>query len=177
MNILTWWSQPLGTRAFLVLQRTQHFYNTFIILAALVAALAVGALTFPEFHPTRSAFDHVAEGFFTSSAITAVVSAVVAIMLHFMFQGVERASRLDLAVSWAPLVLLDFSIVEFLLGMACWYAGKNVSWRGVVMAVQTAGLLAYTLTVSAWVYFALSRKGGLGKDERLAGDAQRHMSY
>ncbi|KAG7137645.1 hypothetical protein HYQ45_005051 [Verticillium longisporum] len=161
MRFISWWYQPLGTRAFLVLKRTQRFYNTFIILAALVAALAVGALTFPEFHPTTSTLGHVAEGFFTSSSLTAVVSAVVAIMLHFMFQGVERATRLDLAVSWAPLVLLDLSIVEFLLGMACWYASKNTSWRGAVMAAQTAGLLGYCLTVSAWVYLALSRKGGL----------------
>ncbi|KAK2022030.1 hypothetical protein LX32DRAFT_603618 [Colletotrichum zoysiae] len=162
-----WWKKQLDVRAFLVFKRLLRFYNTFVILAALVSGLAVAALTFPDFHPS-SGPTQIGEGLLCSSAITAVLSAVMATMLLFAFEGTERASRIDLAVAWSPLVLLDISIFEFLIGMTCWYCGRNVTWRGVLMAVQLAWLMGFCVVLSIWMWLNLSRKGGLGAEERVA---------
>jgi hypothetical protein len=84
------WGKQLDIRAFLVFQRIQRFYSTFVVLAALISGLAVAALTFSEFHPTSSELIKTSEGFLCSSAITAVISAVVATMLLFQFEGLEK---------------------------------------------------------------------------------------
>lgn len=167
-----WWHKHLDSRAFFVFQRIQRFYSTFVILAALVSGLAVAALTFNEFH-SSTGLSLTGEGFLCSSAITGVVSAVLATMLLFSFEGLERASRLDLAVAWSPLVLLDLSVLEFLVGTVCWYVDKNVRWRGAIMATQLAVLLGFTLTLSAWMWFHMSKKGGLGREERESAITQR----
>ncbi|WQF84252.1 hypothetical protein CDEST_09266 [Colletotrichum destructivum] len=170
-----WWHKQLDVRALLVFQRLLRFYNTFVVLAALVSGLAVAALTFPDFHPS-SGPSQVGEGLLCSSAITAVLSAVMATMLLFAFEGIERASRMDLAVAWSPLVLLDISILEFLVGMTCWYCGKNVPWRGALMAVQLTWLMGFCVVLSIWVWFHLSRKGGLGVAERQVATEQRRAA-
>jgi ABC-type xylose transport system permease subunit len=162
------WGKQLDIRAFLVFQRIQRFYSTFVVLAALISGLAVAALTFSEFHPTSSGLIQTSEGFLCSSAITAVISAVVATMLLFQFEGLEKATRRDLAVAWAPLVLLDLSILEFLLGMVCWYSGKSAYWRGALMATQFAFLMVVCFTLSIWMWFYMSKRGGLGKEETQA---------
>lgn len=161
------WTKILDTRAFLVFQRIQRFYSTFTVLSALVSGLAVGVLTFPEFHPS-SARIRVAEGLLCSSAITAVLAAVFATMLLFAFEGVERATRTHLAIAWSPLVFLDLSVVEFLGGLVCWYYGHNVLWRGALMATQLAVLLGLVIAVTVWMGFHLSREGSLGVEEREA---------
>lgn len=49
-NLLTQagWSKPIGVGSFIVFVRLREFYNTFTVLAALVAALSAGVLTFDE---------------------------------------------------------------------------------------------------------------------------------
>lgn len=84
------WNKPLGPRATLIFQRVLRFFKTFIILAAVISGLAVAALTFNEFHLADSGLIRAAEGFLCSSAITAVVSAVMAMMLLFQFEGSEK---------------------------------------------------------------------------------------
>ena len=165
-----WWSKYLDLRAFLVFQRIQRFYSTFVILAALISGLAIGAMTFEEFHPS-SGLIAVSEGLLCSSALTGILSAVMAAMLVFSFEGLERATRRDLAVAWMPLVLLDLSILEFLGGMVCWYCGKNETWQGALMATQLVVLVLYCGALSTWMWFYMSRTGGLGREEREAEEA------
>lgn len=167
-----WWGKQLDVRAFLVFRRTQRFYSTFAILAALVSGLSVAALAFPEYH-SNDGHNQVSEGFFCSSAITSVISAVMGTMLLFSFEGVERACRVDLAVVWMPLILLDLSIVEFLVGMVCWYWDNNARWRGALMAAQLAVLLGFTIILSIWIWFQMSKSGGLGREEIEAAAANR----
>jgi hypothetical protein len=157
------WNKELDRRAVLVFQRIQRFYKTFVVLAALISGLAVAALTFNEFHPTNSGLIRVSEGFLCSSSITAVVSAVAATMLLFQFEGVEKITRLDLAIAWSPLVLLDCSIVEFLVGMVCWYSSKNLQWRSALMGTQLAALMGICTGLSLWMLwmgFMLKETGG-----------------
>lgn len=162
------WEKELDRRATLLFQRIHGFYNTFVVLAALVSGLAVAALTFNEFHPTKSGLSHASEGFLCSSAITAVVSAVVATMLLFQFEDLERITRKDLIIAWSPLVLLDLGILEFLVGMVCWYSSKNLQWRSALMATQLVGLLGICFALSVWIvwtWLMLKQMGKQRKDE------------
>lgn len=145
------WNKVLDSRAILVFQRIHKFYKTFVVLAALISGLAVAALTFNEFHPTNSDLIYASEGFLCSSAITAVVSAVVATMLLFQFESKGTIRRKHLAIAWCPLIILDFSIIEFLVGMVCWYSSKNLEWRGALMATQLAGLMSICIALSLWM--------------------------
>jgi len=174
-TVRLWWSKILDVRAFLVFQRIQRFYSTFVVLSALVSGLALAALTFPEFHPSIG-ISQVGEGFLCSSAITSLLAAVMATMLLFVFEGVERATRMDLAVAWSPLVLLDISIIEFLIGIVCWYCGKNVRWRGALMATQLVGLLGICIALSLWMWSHLVKKGALGREEREASATQNRTA-
>lgn len=42
------WNAKVGTGSFIVFVRLREFYNTFTVLAALIAALSAGILTFDE---------------------------------------------------------------------------------------------------------------------------------
>jgi hypothetical protein len=170
------WDKQVDVRAFLVFQRIRRFYNTFVVLSVLISGLAISALTFSEFHPTNSGLIRTSEGFLCSSAITAVISAVVATMLLFQFEGLETPTRRDLAVAWGPLVLLDLSIIEFLLGMVCWYFGKSAYWRGTLMATQFAFLMAICFALSIWMWFYMRKRGGLGKAESQAAATHVHVA-
>lgn len=141
-----------GTGANSVVQRMNQFYKLFVGLATLISCLAVGALTFSEFHPTNSRFVELSEGCLCSSVITAVIAAVAATMLLFQFDGPKRITGFELAVAWAPLTLLDLAIVEFLVGMACWYFGKNPGRGGVFVTTYTSVLLSFCFIVSAWMF-------------------------
>lgn len=166
-----WFAKELSPRAFLLFQRLQRFYNTFIILAALVAGLAISALTFPEFHQSVTRLSEISEGFLCSAAITAVVSTVVATMLLFLFEGFDKANRLDYVVAWTPLILLDLSIIELLVGLVCWYSSVQDQWRVIVMAAQLASQLGFCAALSVWMWARLSRKHGLDGEERERLDA------
>jgi hypothetical protein len=160
-------NKTLGPRAFLVFQRVVRYNNQFTILAALVAGLSLAVLSFGEFHPSTGSFARGAEGLLCSSSITAVVSVTLAIMLLFRFESYETATRKDLAIAWLPLVLLDLSILEFLIGLVLWYSSKNEWERSIAMAVQTVVLLGVTIGVAIGMWQSMSRLGGLGADENL----------
>ncbi|CVK92415.1 uncharacterized protein FMAN_07311 [Fusarium mangiferae] len=174
--MLRWWRKQLDIRAFLVFQRLRRFNQTFIVLAALVSGLDIGALSYQEFRSRGeddASLNHTAEGFLCSSAITAVISALIAGMLLFQFEGLEKASRLELAVAWIPLTLMDVAIVEFLIGITCWYAANNVRWRGALMATQLTALLGLCIALSAFMWLSMREKGGLGEEERKVTAAER----
>jgi hypothetical protein len=84
----------------------------FMVLVALISGLTVAALTFSEFHPTSSGLIQASEGFLFSSAITAVIAAVVATMLLFQSEGLEKPTRRDLAVAWASYAAMNDSIAS-----------------------------------------------------------------
>jgi hypothetical protein len=130
-----------------------------------MSGLALASLTFDEFHPSDSTLIRAAEGCLTSSAVTAVISAMTATELLFHFEGFQKATRMDLAFAWLPLVLLDLSIVEFLVGLVCWYYGKSDRWRGTLMVAQSSSLLGGCIIVTIWIFFRMREKGGLGEKE------------
>lgn len=159
-----WGNKHLQTRGSIVFQSIIRFYSTFATLSALVGALSIGALTFPDFHPS-SGLIRIGEGLLCSSAVTAVLAAVMATMLMFTFEGFEGATRADLVVAWSPLVMLDVSILEFLVGVTCWYRGMHDDWRGVLMIAQLCLMLGGCVGYATWMWLRLGRKGGLGEEE------------
>ena len=118
------WNHKVGQGSFIVFQRLNRFYKTFLVLSGLVSALSAATLQFQEFHPTTTELQRAAEGFFVSSTSTAVISAMLATMLLFRFEAYEEATRKELLLAWSPLVILDWSILSFLGGLLCWYKDK-----------------------------------------------------
>ncbi|KAI1759620.1 hypothetical protein GGR53DRAFT_513068 [Hypoxylon sp. FL1150] len=158
----------LDVRATLVFNRLQRFYQTFNVIATLLGGLALAVMTFDEFHDAGGDQGLIAgsAGLLTSSAITAVVAVMTATMLLFKFEGHEKPTRLDLAVGWVPLVLVDLVIVEFLVGLALWYAAKYRPWCTALIVAQLVVMMAGTIVMAVWMWNSMSLKGGLGEEER-----------
>lgn len=159
----------------MVFFRLQRFYKTFNVLSALISGLSLTVLTFAEFHPTTSGRSQAAEGFLVSSASTSVISVMLATMLLFRFEGHETVTRKDLALAWAPLVALDWSIVAFLVGLLLWYGEKNDRWRTTIIGCQTGALLFFVSWVACWMWSTMSRKGELGKAESGPSEGKRRV--
>ncbi|KAM0805797.1 hypothetical protein BDR22DRAFT_777134, partial [Usnea florida] len=137
--------------------RLLRFYKTFIVLSALVGSLSLNILSYNEFHPTVSAQTRVAEGFLVSSASTSVISGMLATMLRFRFDEQDSATRKEYALPWSPLVVLDWSIISFLIGLLLWYGDKSNVWRTALVGLQTAALLAFSSGVAIWMWASISR--------------------
>ena len=133
----------------------QRHYDGLFILAALVIVLAARVLTFSEFHPTGSGLAQMAEGLLCGSAITAVISGMVSLMLRFQFDG-ERGnadSGIMDAVSWIPILFVDMSCVKLLAGMVCWYCSKSTPLAGKAMSIYLVGLLFTCISLSVWMWW------------------------
>ncbi|KAK8109610.1 hypothetical protein PG999_007747 [Apiospora kogelbergensis] len=166
----------LDHRATLVFHRLQRFYQIFNVIATLLGGLALAVLTFDEYHDEqkRSLLVDASAGLMTSSAITAVVAVMSATMLLFKFEGHERPTRMELAISWVPLVLVDVVIVEFLVGLVLWYAAQYSAASTAVMTLQLAGMLAGTIAMAIWMWNTMSQRSGLGAEEtRTATESSR----
>ncbi|KAL8866219.1 MAG: hypothetical protein Q9174_006429, partial [Haloplaca sp. 1 TL-2023] len=98
-------SQPLPPHRQIIFRRLIRFYENFLLLSALTGGLSVGALQFSEFHPSTTSAARSAEALFTSSACSAVLAVMLAVMLNFRFEGYTKATRLDYGVAWTPLML------------------------------------------------------------------------
>lgn len=88
-------------------------------------------------------------------------------MLLFRFQGRENASHKELAIAWSPLIILDWSILTFLVGIVVWYVDKNDGWRGSMIAASTAFCLAFCTWMAVDMWFAIKQPGGLGREETI----------
>ena len=170
-------NQQLGHRALVVFFRLQRFYKTFNVVSALVSGLSLAVLTFDEFHPTTSGQIQAAEGFLVSSAVTSVISIMLATMLLFRFEGHETATRKELALVWAPLVALDWAIVAFVVGLLLWYGEKNDTWRTTIVGLQTGALLAFVSSAAVWMWSTMSRKGGLGRAESAPLEDRKRVAH
>jgi ABC-type xylose transport system permease subunit len=166
-------SEDLSARGFLVFQRLQRFYKTFALLNGFISVAGATALSMEEFHPTSSSLAAISEGLLCSSIITAVTSAVICIMLLFRFEGAEKATQGELLLAWSPLILLDISVMEFLVGLVCWYLDRNASWRGLLLGIQFVALVAFCIGISFSMWSSFNAKNGLGKEEREAVSEKR----
>jgi hypothetical protein len=95
-----------------------------------------------------------------------VVVVIIATMLLFKFEGYEKLRRMDVAIAWIPLILMDFVIVEFLIAVVSWYPTKYAAWCAVLMSVQLAALLVGSIVIAVWMWNSISIKSGLGGEEK-----------
>ncbi|KAI9760256.1 MAG: Dicer-like protein 2 [Chaenotheca gracillima] len=162
--------EPLNSHFWGTFSRLLRIYPTLNILSALMSGLSIASLTLPEFHPiaaqnpvpaSQVPIYTLAEGFFTSAAACSVISIMLCTMLQFCFESRVTATRLDLVLLWSPLVLLDWSIVAFLLGLLVWYGEKNEGWRTIVMGAHVAVLLTFGIGTSAWMWTIMKPGGRL----------------
>lgn len=98
--------------------------------------------------------------------MTAVVSAMLATMLLFRFEGHDGPTRKELGIAWLPLILLDWAIIEFLVGLMLWYANKTDRWRYSLVGAGLSVLLALATWTAVWMWQDMSLEGGLGAEER-----------
>ncbi|KAI4137827.1 MAG: hypothetical protein LQ341_004970 [Variospora aurantia] len=169
-------SEPLDQHRVIVFKRLVRFYDNFLLLSALTGGLSVGALQFSEFHPAATPIDKIAEGFLTSSACSAVLAVMLAVMLNFRFEGHSSATRLDYGVAWTPLVLLDWSIVAVLMGLLCWYGGRSRGWRLAVMVSTVGVVLCFAVWLAWWMWFHM-RPGAAGDREEPQMESQMQKRY
>ncbi|KAI4197571.1 MAG: hypothetical protein LQ346_002976 [Caloplaca aetnensis] len=153
-------SEPLSQHRIVIFHRLIRFYDNFLLLSALTGGLSVGALQFSEFHPCTTAVDKAAEGLLTSSACSAVIAVMLAVMLNFRFEDSASPTRLDYGVAWTPLVLLDWSIFAVLFGLLCWYWGQSKGWRAALMIGSVGLVLCYGVWVAWWMWSHLQPKAG-----------------
>lgn len=144
----------LEDEAYPTVQRVHRSYKGLFVLAALVVILAERVLTFEEFHPTGSGLSEMAEGLLCGSATTAVISCMVSLMLLFQFDGERGSAEIGSvdAVSWIPVLFVDMSCVELLVGMVCWYCSKSSPLAGKVMSIYLIGLLSTCIALSVWMW-------------------------
>lgn len=132
------------------------------IVAALTAGSSVGALSFDDFHPSSTLLCHASEALFTSCAIAAVISIMLSTMLIFWFETVDSRLMGDYCLLWTPVILLDWSILAFLFGLAFWFADRNILWRAIFIGLQTGILLLFSIFVAVRMTITLRRAGNFG---------------
>jgi hypothetical protein len=97
-------------------------YNSFLLLAALpaVASLGVTILGLSQADDLNG-LASTATALLISAAITAIVGAIVTVVLQFTFRSVEgQYERLELLMSWVPLFLLHVVVLDIMAGLLLW---------------------------------------------------------
>lgn len=145
------------------------------IVAALTAGSSVGALSFDDFYPSSTLLCHASEALFTSCAIAAVISIMLSTMLIFWFETVDSLLMRDYCLLWTPVILLDWSILAFLFGLAFWFADRNVFWRAILIGLQTGVLLLFSIFVAVRMTVSLRRVGNFGTAEQALGSSLSNL--
>lgn len=83
-------------------------------------------------------------------------------MLIFWFETVDSRLMGDYCLLWTPVILLDWSILAFLFGLAFWFADRNILWRAILIGLQTGLLLLFSIFVAVRMTITLRRAGNFG---------------
>ncbi|KAH7124917.1 hypothetical protein B0J13DRAFT_565826 [Dactylonectria estremocensis] len=145
--------QPLSRHATIAFERIVHLYPIFGILAAFLGGLSLSVLTSHDFHrgmPT--AFLQAAAFSLTSTIVASVAVISFAAMLLFIFKGYQRPAKEELVIASTPLLLLNITIIKFLLGLNCWYAHRYSQSSSVVLAVETVLVLVLMVVIAGWIW-------------------------
>lgn len=103
--------------AFARLRGLQNSFRAFALFTAFVSAMMLlhpANSGRPPFHLTSTPI------FYCISFITAVMSCVFSLILEFQFDSPLAPSGAERVVAWAPLVLLDISLLAMITGISSW---------------------------------------------------------
>lgn len=153
---LAWWKEDLDFGASVILHRLTQFYWFFVLLGALLCGFAIATQGFVDPYPQTTA-GQASEGLLCSSTLTSLVCVIITTMLLFHHEDTKEVKRIDLALAWTPVILLDISLIELLIGITCWYWGKNKHWQGTILALELFGLLSWCVGISAWIWCRTSQ--------------------
>ena len=146
--------------------RNLESYKNLNVIAALLAAMDIGMLTLSEYHSAPfSPLIQVSLAFLLSSASCATISLMSATQFSLRFsqlngqtssstssqEGAARRpiSGMMLLLSSAPALLLDWSVIAFLIGLLLWYGdlpGRSSLGFWLVTGHVSVLWILYTLT-------------------------------
>lgn len=87
------------------------------------------------------------------SVVAVSVSTItVTITLSFMFEQLRLPSKCDLIVAWIPPVLLDISIVKFLVGLGLWFSDAFAQPSSTATYTEPLFLVAATVLLAVWMW-------------------------
>lgn len=99
-------------------ERLTKLHQRIWVLASLIALLSTLMLSRPlysgkpNFHPTLGPALH------SMSLVTAVLSGMISLMLEFYCDSLLTPTEVERVIMWAPVILLDVAIVEFIAGVS-----------------------------------------------------------
>ncbi|KAF5017842.1 hypothetical protein F66182_10198 [Fusarium sp. NRRL 66182] len=141
-----------------------QLYQSFDVLAAspaVIASVVMASDRSPE--AERTVFTHLATGLFTSTIITSVTALTLNKMVLFQFEGSISPTQRE---TWAPLGLIDVSIVKLLGGLVFWSVDKYPIWITIVIGIEAILSLLGLMALS----MKMSRRGYLDPDLELDGN-------
>ncbi|KAH7377134.1 hypothetical protein B0T11DRAFT_324957 [Plectosphaerella cucumerina] len=101
-------------------------------------------------------------GLFTSTVITGVVAVLITTMLSFHLEGCDVSGAVDHAVAWLPVVLVDLTIVEFLVGLVAWYTANFGCWPAAMISGQLGAMGLMSLFVAVYMGRMMHQDGSAG---------------
>jgi len=147
-------------------RETQFFrylkaYQNINIISALLAGIDIGMLTFSEYHsPPFSSLLRASQAFLLSSASCATILLIIATMLSFRFPddvNAEDPAENQIIRGWdlmhasIPPLLLEWSLLSFLVGLLLWYSQlEGKSWLGFWLITVQVVLLSIYYVFTRW---------------------------
>ncbi|KAJ3469857.1 hypothetical protein MRS44_003922 [Fusarium solani] len=147
----------LETSAKYVFSRLVACYSGIRQAASFLGGMALAILLFGDVRgdlrdgPLDDNANQAAASLFSVVAVS-VSTITVTIMLSFMFEQVRLPSKCDLIVAWIPPVLLDISIVKFLVGLGLWFSDAFAQPSSGATYTEPLFLVAATVLLAVWVW-------------------------
>ncbi|RSL89654.1 hypothetical protein CEP52_014858 [Fusarium oligoseptatum] len=122
-------------------------------MAAFLGGLSMSVLISHDlYRGTSTAFIRAAAFLFTSTIISSVAVIFLAAMLLFAFRGYQRPTNEELVIALTPLLLLDITVIKFLLGLNCWFAHRYSQSSSIVLATETILVLVLMIVIAMWIW-------------------------
>lgn len=148
-----WWTLRMPHyEAYALFLKMETLYQDFVFLAAVISILAGGALSFEEFRNSKSGLLQISEGHLCSAAATAILSGIMTLTLKFHSQSFARVTSVGRLIVWLPIIFLELSMAQFLVGLGYWYCSRSSEQASRGMAVYITSLLLTWIALSAWIF-------------------------
>lgn len=136
-------------------------YQDFVLIAAVISILAGIVLSFEEFRSSESILLRISEGHLCSATATAVVSGVLTLALKFHSQSFAGVISVGRIIVWLPIIFLELSMAQFLVGLGYWYSSRSFEHAGRSMTAYIASLLLTWIALTIWMFRKWSGRSSL----------------
>lgn len=136
--------------AFARLRGLQKSFRAFALFTAFVSAMMLlhpDNSGKPHFHPNSTPI------FYCMSFITAVMSCVFSLILEFQYDSPLAPNGAECIVVWAPLVLLDISLLGLITGVSSWCLNNTPpDYHGIFIGYLR---MLFLVCIGLWVWLYL----------------------